>query len=275
MRTADLCERFGTEVLDVDLRVPLAADALATLLRLYDERHLLLFRDQVLDDAQQLAFVSQFGPLAPDPGYALSYVSNVRAGGILGGGAMLFHSDLAFTPEPVLGLSLYAIDVPAEGAPTNFADAAGVLSRIDAARRDELDTLHVVNVFDFGAPDDRRMREADLAPGSPVIERPLVERHPRTGVPVLTACEMQTDRIAELEPDASEALLAELYAVLYAPGHVYAHRWRTGDLLVWDNVALQHGRDDFPDREARTMRRVCLAPRTLADLVPNLGELLA
>jgi alpha-ketoglutarate-dependent taurine dioxygenase len=274
MRTIDLDAGFGTAVDDVDLREPLRADDLATLLRLYDERHLLVFRDQVIDEAQQLAFVSQFGPLPPDPAYALAYVSNVRAGGILGGGAMLFHSDLAFTPEPVLGLSLYAIDVPANGAPTNFADAAGVLTRLDRHRRRRLEGLHAVNVFDFGRPDDRRMREADLAPGSPVVQRPLVDRHPRTGAPVLTACEMQTDRVAELDADASEALLAELYEALYAPDHVYAHRWRPGDLLVWDNVALQHGRDDFPDNEARTMRRVCLTPYLLRDLVPNLGELL-
>src|SRR5688572_10713217 len=109
MRRADLAAGFGTEVLDVDLRAPLAAHDLATLLRLYDERHLLVFRDQVLDEAQQLAFVSRFGPLPRDHDEALSYVSNVRPGGILGGGAMLFHSDLAFTADTVLGLSLYAI----------------------------------------------------------------------------------------------------------------------------------------------------------------------
>ncbi len=274
MRTVDLGVGFGAAVLDVDLRRPLRAGELANLLRLYDEQHLLVFRDQLLDEADQLALVSRFGPLPPDPAYALAYVSNVRAGGILGDGAMLFHSDLAFTPEPVLGLSLYAIEVPTQGAPTKFADAAGVLTRVEPQQRAQLDQLHVVNVFDFGRPDDVRMREADLAPGSPVVRRPLVERHPRTGVPVLTACEMQTDRVAELDAGASEALLDELYGLLYAPDHVYAHHWRPGDLLVWDNVALQHGRDDFPATEARTMRRVCLTPYTLRDLVPNLGELL-
>jgi taurine dioxygenase len=274
VRTLDVCDALGTEVLDVDLRESLDDDDLATLRAHYDARHLLLFRDQHLDEDQQLAFVSQFGPVPRDPGYALSYVSNVRPDGILGGGAMLFHSDLAFTPEPVLGLSLYAIDVPTTGAPTNFANAARVLDRFDEAQRARLEDLHVVNVFDFGRPDDERMREADLAPGSPVVRRPLVEPHPRTGRPVVTACAMQTDRIVELDPDASEELLADLYRELYAPDNVYAHRWEQGDLLVWDNRALQHGRDDFPDTESRTMRRVCLTPFLLTDLVPNVGALL-
>jgi taurine dioxygenase len=76
---------------------------------------------------------------------------------------------------------------------------------------------------------------------------------------------MQTDRIAELDPVESEALIEQLFAALYAPDNVYEHRWRPGDLLIWDNLALQHGRD-APERP-RTLRRVTLAHKGVPDQV--------
>ena len=70
--------------------------------------------------------------------------------------------------------------------------------------------------------------------------------------------EQQTDRIIGWEPDRSEAVLAELFAVLYEPGNVVTHEWRSGDLVVWDNLALQHGRPEGTGSGERTLRRVAM-----------------
>ena len=59
------------------------------------------------------------------------------------------------------------------------------------------------------------------------------------------------------------ALIEELYAFLYhSPGErfTYVHEWREGDLVIWDNHAVQHGRPEVGDRDARTLRRVCVGP---------------
>src|SRR5262249_39782311 len=91
----------------------------------------------------------------------------------------------------------------------------------------------------------------------------------------ICANEMHSDRVTGLSPEESEAVLAEVFAILYGADNVYAHEWRVGDLILWDNVALQHGRPDFPETEERTLQRVSVGNKTALELVPNLADLLA
>src|SRR5262249_23577415 len=160
--------------------------------------------------------------------------------------------------------------VPADGAPTWFADAERVLELMPPELRSRIDGLRILNVYDFGLPTDRRMRDADLSPGSPRAERACVGRHPVTGKPVVNANAMHTDRVLGLPPEESEALLDDVFAVLYGPQNTYEHRWRVGDVIVWDNISLHHGRHEFPVGEERTLQRVCLATKTADEMVPNL-----
>jgi alpha-ketoglutarate-dependent taurine dioxygenase len=82
--------------------------------------------------------------------------------------------------------------------------------------------------------------------------------HPN-GAPVLYVTEQQSTKINELPPHQGEALLDELFALLYARDNVTEHVWKTGDLVIWDNRALQHGRPDIGDRR-RTLQRVSAGP---------------
>ena len=266
---------IGIEVRDVDLRRALSAAQVAELLGAFEQRHLLLFRGQEIGGDEQVRLCRHFGPIAPETAGEYGYVSNVDPRGILREGALPFHSDFAFTHEPVRALSLYALLVPDVGAPTVFADAVGVLDRMPPRLRSELDEHTVVNVYDFTGPSDRRMRERDLPPGSPVVERPLVGSHRLLDVPVVNANAMHTDRIAGLDEADSEALLAELFGHLYAPANTFVLHWQVGDLAVWDNIALQHHRPEFPATAPRTMQRVCINEKTTVELVPNIAELLA
>jgi taurine dioxygenase len=78
--------------------------------------------------------------------------------------------------------------------------------------------------------------------------------HPVTGAAILYTSAMQTDSIVGLPEHESEDLLARCWDILYAPDNVYEHAWQIGDLLVWDNLALQHARDAVTG--PRTLRRV-------------------
>lgn len=275
MQLHDLPGPVGTEVRDLDLRLPLDGEQVALLRHTFERRHLVLFPEQAVTGAEHVAFCRHFGPISPESREGYAYVSNVHPDGILREGAIRFHSDLAFTSDPVQALSLYALEVPRSGAPTLFADASGVLDRMDPSLRERLERHSIVNVYDFTLPTDRRMRERDLIVGSPTIERSMVSPHPRTGVPVVNANALQTDRIVGLADHESEALLAELFAVLYAPDNVLTLDWKVGDLVIWDNLAIQHERPEFPIVEPRTMQRVCIHDKSLVDLVPNLADLLA
>ena len=97
-------------------------------------------------------------------------------------------------------------------------------------------------------------------------------RHPTTGQELLSVNEMQTDRIIGLDEPESEETLEALWALLYAPENTYSHQWRVGDLVVWDNIAVQHGRPAPPRHEPRTMRRVTMAEYSVFDLVPGFAE---
>jgi taurine dioxygenase len=69
---------------------------------------------------------------------------------------------------------------------------------------------------------------------------PVVRTHPATGRKCLYVCEGYTHRILDLPEDESRALLDDLFAHIIKPAFVYRHKWRAGDLLMWDNAAVQH-----------------------------------
>jgi taurine dioxygenase len=97
-------------------------------------------------------------------------------------------------------------------------------------------------------------------------------RHPSSGQELLSVNQMQTDRIIGLEATESEATLEALWALLYAPDNTYSHQWRVGDLVLWDNIAVQHGRPAPAPDVPRTMRRVTMAEHSVFDLVPGFAE---
>jgi alpha-ketoglutarate-dependent taurine dioxygenase len=275
MDITELSPALGVEIRGLDARRPLGAAAERRLRELYERHHLLLFREQHLDGPEQVRLTAVFGPIVKERSGDYGFVSNARPDGIVREGALLFHSDFAFAREPLLGISLHAIDIPTDGAPTLYANAVRAVELLPATLRSRLEQMAVRNHFDFTRPSDRRYRHDEVAPGSPITEHPAIGRHPRTGHPVLNINEMHSESLVGVSRDESDALLAEVFAVLYDPSNVYEHRWTPGDLIVWDNVALHHGRRTIPVDEPRTLQRVVLGNHTADELVPNLAELLA
>ena len=272
MEVRDLTTSFGA-VLEVDLRHPLDPLQQRDLREVFAARHLLLFREQDISFEDQARVVGYLGPvLAGGP----EWVSNVRENGLVPEGALLFHSDFIFTAQPSLGLCLYATEVSPGGSPTNFADAVGAAGRLPSALRARVRGRRALNVFDLSDQrGDTRFREATLGPETPLSPRyahPVLMRHPTSGQELLSVNQMQTDRIIGLEARESEETLEALWALLYAPENTYSHQWRVGDLVLWDNIAVQHGRPAPPAGVPRTMRRVTMAEHSVFDLVPGFVE---
>ncbi len=265
---------LGVEVRGLDLSKPLPSGDRRLLRQAYGDHHLLYLHCPGLSGDDQLAFAEIYGPLFDErPGEFLQYVSNVRADRIIDEGALLFHSDLAFTPQPTLGLSLFALEIPASGASTSFANAERAWARLPEALRARLDGLHARHLFDLTTQrGDVPYRDAELPDREPRARHPVCLRDPSSGRGILYVSHMQTDRILELASAESDALLEDLFAEIYAPQNVYEHQWGEGDLLVWNNLALQHARPDMPEREARTLRRVTLAREGVASQVESFGQ---
>ena len=246
---------FGALVRGVALEPPLPVDTLRDALDTY---RLLLFRGHALSDEGQVHLMRCFGaPLQENPQRESlhSFVSNARDDGILGESAYAFHSDHAFMPDPIDVLSLQAIEAPPGCGSTRFADMVAAAASLPADLRARIEGRMGRNVIDPTAdPGDIRMRESG-SEGLPQALHPLLMTHPRTGRDTLFVTEQQTEQIEGLARDESDALLEALFAHLYSDAHVYVHEWQPGDLIVWDNLALQHARPKL-NRLPRTLRRV-------------------
>ena len=258
MRVDTIEGGFGARIHGVDPSRPLESHVADALREAMDEHHLLVFHLPSLDSDGQKRLSSVFGPTLDESGRGDGWtLVSDRPDGVIREGALLFHSDLAFTTEPLIAISLYALEVPPSGTATHFAD--GVRAASDLApelcrRASGLEALHIFPLTD--ARGDRRFRVADLDAGAPRATHPVLWRHPRTSQIVLYVNQMQTDCVVGLSESESELLLEALWAHLYEPAHLYTHHWQVGDLVVWDNIAVQHARDDVALGVGRTLRRV-------------------
>ncbi|HEV8299158.1 MAG TPA: TauD/TfdA family dioxygenase [Acidimicrobiales bacterium] len=258
MRAVSLGEHVGSEVVSIDLRAPVDDDAQDRLRDELASRHLLLFREQDITAEQQVRLLSVFGEVVDEAGDGTrnSFVSNTREDGVLAEGKpLVFHADNMFTPQPLSTVSLYGLRVSGPTAPTRFANAERACAALTDEQRDELADARVLNLSGF-AGGWYRYRDAEVEPHHPRAVHPVIAANPRSGNAALRVSEQQSDRILDWPPARSEAMLQHLFGLLYAEDNVYEHDWRTGDLVVWDNLALQHGRDALPASVERTLRRV-------------------
>ena len=256
---------FGWEA-RVDLGAPPDAPTRDALARIWRRDGLILLRGQQLDKARQMDACEIFGPVQRD---AIDnfIVSNVVEGGLLGNAELLFHNDIPYVPAPFIGGSLYAIDVASQGAPpTRFASGLRAWERLPLALRERLKDLKALQVR--GRMLGRRTTLADLQAEDPCCVHPVIGRQEGTGAPYLFVNMDMTAQFTALGLAESDALLEELFGYLYAPGEVYEHHWTPGDLIVWDNLAIQHARSAFGEAP-RTLQRVSLARLGYWEQVPN------
>jgi taurine dioxygenase len=256
-------EPFGAEVA-FDFRQPLEPAEREAFRELLFARRLLLMRGQALSLEQQQDLLAHIGPVLRGE-RGMAYVA--PDDGVLNEAALAFHSDLAFAPEPFTALSLHALDVEDGRTCTFFADGVLALERLDAALRARIEDRAAVFVLPTrsGA---RAMDYADRQAGWRMA-RPVVHLHPVTGERVLYVNEQHTAQVEGLDAAASDELLEALFAHLYAAPHRLEHRWRNGDLVVWDNIALQHGRPTIEGVRRRRLQRASVAQRSLLEQIPD------
>ncbi|MEO8693656.1 MAG: TauD/TfdA family dioxygenase [Acidimicrobiales bacterium] len=247
-----LAASFGVEVVGLDVRAgPSDADR-ERVVDAFFVQHLVLVRDQQqISVDEQLAFASWFGTLRTpsreihphlrDTDLRYTYLSNTREDGTGGANAELTpHQDYSFA-DPVGAICLYAIEVSTAGGETGFIDAAEAYTRLPAPLREQISDLSAVHFERFArGPVPSRTRH------------PVVLHHPVTGIAILFVNPLFTESIPDTDDDS---LLAELQVSFEAPAIQYWHRWRPGDLLIWDNLVLQHARKGFAATDRRTLRR--------------------
>lgn len=265
MRAQPLDAPFGARLL-LEHEGPLAAAEQATLRRLFAEHGLLVLQEGDLPPERQIELLSALGRIEPDEtGRPMRMeVTNQHDRSTAPPGELIFHSDYAYDPAPIPAISMYG-EVVAEGAtPTLFASSTTVLERLPAGLVEDLRRRVVSHACFLFRPDAPSVRSREP---EPILPRGHPDwgpehywaRHPAifrngSGVETLFVCQQHTDRIHGMARDESDEVLAEIYSAMYAPEHVYAHAWRPGDLVIWDNLTVQHARPE-PNPAPRTLRR--------------------
>ena len=266
---------LGAEILGVDLSRPLDDDTFAAIEDAYNRYSVLLFRGQEISEAEHVGFSRRFGELEIHvlaqylhPGHPeILVVSNVQENGRDVGikdAGRYWHTDLSYMAKPSRGSLLYAIEVPHDeaGAPlgdTLFASSAAAYEALPESRQRELDTLSAEFALankqaKLVADGDKSAAETDTHPDkTPPVVHKVVRTHPLTGRRSIYVNEGHTSRIVGVPEDESRQMLADLYAHVTQDDFVYRHRWRKGDLLMWDNI---------PTPAYRHLR-LCLAPAPL------------
>jgi taurine dioxygenase len=258
-----LTPAIGAEISGLDLSEEQDEAVIAEIRAALLAHKVVFFRDQHITPAQHIAFARRFGTLEihpatpkdqPDP-----EVLHIAHGPDSKGKENAWHSDVTWRAEPSLGSILRAVEVPAVGGDTLFADMGAAFRGLSPAMQRwcrGLSAVHdIARVFA-----GRLGKNADeLHTKFPPQTHPVVRTHPETGEQALYVNTAFTSHIEGLSKPESDALLAHLYAQAAIPEYQCRFHWAPGSIAFWDNRAAQHyaASDYFP--AVRQMERVTIA----------------
>lgn len=265
---------FGAAVTDLNLSNPVTPELLANINRAFATYVVLCFRSQSFESPDQfLAAAQRLGePMAPvTASYRLSgydeieelsnFATDPRSSDTQplkrGGSWHTDHSNLSVPPKATM---LYAIDVPASGGNTEFTSLTLAYAALPPAMKRRIRGLRVFEAYlSRRAPRKLLRRTPSEEVDSSGSWQPLVRRHPETGKAGLYLNPMRDDAIEGLSEQKSEQLLDTLYAHCDQVQFQYSHRWRVGDVLIWDNRCAWHRATfDFDQSQRRYLHRIML-----------------
>ncbi|WP_198377202.1 TauD/TfdA dioxygenase family protein [Neoroseomonas rubea] len=270
-----LTPAFAARVTGLDIGRGVDAATMATLKDALNRHSVLVFPDQAIDDAAQVAFSEGFGPLertrpgAPGAGSPVIILSNIGPdGGIEAPSAKqvlnnkanrLWHHDSSFKPLPARASLLSAREIPSAGGDTEFASMRAAFAALDAAEQAALKGR--VAIHDFGwsraRVDAALVSEEEQRQHPPVRQAMVLEENPYGPALYLGA---HARRIEGMEEAESRLLIDRLMAHATQHAFTYAHKWRRHDLVMWDNRAVLHRATPFAtSTERRHMVRTCVA----------------
>jgi alpha-ketoglutarate-dependent 2,4-dichlorophenoxyacetate dioxygenase len=273
---------FAAEVSGVDCRRPLNSEEVAAIEEAMDEYAVLVFPEQDLSDAEQIAFTRHFGELERynTPGHIRNREDNRLGPGIADfsnldkSGALmstedrvwffkladrLWHSDSSFRPVPAKYSLLSGRVIPSWGANTEFADMRAAYDALDERTKVEIEDLVCEHSLAYSreAIGFTQLTDGELEAFRPV-RQPLVRTHPVTGRKSLFLAAHAGAIVGWPVPEA-RMFLRDLTEHATQREFAYSHRWRQHDLVMWDNRTTMHRARRFDYREVRDVRRTTLA----------------
>ncbi len=264
-----LSKHVGAEIRGLDLSKPLDAPTIKAIYQTWLDHIVIIFRGQQLSQEDHLRVTSYFGerghirrpPKYRPPGFdrvapGIMFISNIRENGepigALPDGEMMFHHDMIHAEIPDKGTLLYSIEIPSTGGATLFASGYAAYETMDPALRAKIDGRTAQHHYNYGSTQkgDGKGTEAFAR-----ARHPAIRTHEETGRKAVYVNRLMTVGLDGMSDEEAEPILNAVFDHAEQKEFVYAHQWRVGDLLLWDNRCSSHAREDFPSTERRLMLR--------------------
>ena len=273
MKLINSLKSLGGEIVDLDISKKLTQDQINFINESWDERLVLVFKKQNLDDHKLINFSKYFGELDP-PGpnpYGMTFlpefpeinvISNVKNEqgtpiGNLGDGEAVWHADMTYLKLPPKAGILYALEVPENQGNTHFANMALAYSELPNKLKEKInDTILIHDSAHNSAGMLRKgYSEVDNPSETPGARHPMVITDKNTNKKLLFLGRRPHAYIIGLELEESENLLNEIWEHATQEKFTWTQKWEKGDLLMWKNLNVLHKRDAFDPNTRRVMHR--------------------
>jgi len=249
-----LTPNLGAEIAGLELAQDISDELFGALYRAFLRYQVLLFPAQDLPPGRQVALARRFGEVQIHvmnqyhaDGYPELYrLSNLDDQGRPSGhhpdkGTLAWHTDGSWQRVTGQATIIYGEVMPESGGETHFCDMYGAYARLDASRRARIAGLRAVHNLDFSR--NRRHGEDPLTEAQrlarPPVDHPVVRTHAETGRKCLFLGD-HAEYILGMPYEEGRALIEELNALAIHPDLSYEHRWKTGQLIIWDNRCVMH-----------------------------------
>ncbi|HYF21594.1 MAG TPA: TauD/TfdA family dioxygenase [Ramlibacter sp.] len=265
-----LTHHIGAEIAGVDLSRPITEQQFQDIHDVLVVHGVIVLRDQDLPPPMHVDFASRFGRLVGHvvqrfglEGYPeVTLISNVvnEKGEKIGAdrAGMIWHSDMSYMKRPMLGSMLYGVECPSEGADTQFASMFAAHDALPDSLRDRLAGLRGLHDYPWHYETYLSHRppltEAEKAK-TPPVTHPALRTHPVSGRRAVYVGEGLTRTMEGMDEEEGRKLVIEVSQFSTQPRFVYSHKWRVGDLVMWDNRSTMHRATEFDNRQRRLMRR--------------------
>ena len=246
---------IGADIVGADI-ANLSENAFEQIEAAFNKHAVLCFRDQHLTEPQMIAFARRFGDVEriflthyAHPQYPeIMLVSNIQENGRNIGHAdagRVWHTDMSYTERPPRATMLYALEVPFENGvalgDTIFSSAAHAYDALPREKQERISKLRAIHqVAGRRARTGTGQEDQALRHQQPAVIHPVVRTHPHTGRKCLYVSKGECEGIEGMDQAEALALIDELADHTIDARFHHIHRWRVGDLLMWDNCTVQH-----------------------------------
>jgi taurine dioxygenase len=273
-------QEIGAEILGLDLKEPTGEPLRYALNAELAKYHVVVFRDQELTAAEFAHAGEIFGELMPhhhkdvrDAGHAEIY--RVRNEQIAPGkyriSGATFHTDHSNHPIPPNATALFPVSLPSYGGDTQFVNMHDAYDDLPEATKRRITGLKALHVYEskFSPRKLRPLDEQSRNILPPPTAHPIVRVHPENGRKALYLNPVRIEAIDGMTEDEMLALVAELVAHATQQKYEYRHKWRYGDLVIWDNRSVMHkANGDYDMSEVRHLHRILIKGETVLAAEP-------